>query len=195
MNTNKYKSISIINIMATLFEREPVGGAKKDGPVEGKRVYNVYVKTMLHQKIALKITEIGKNVKQNLEKQVVARNEGRCIAQGYIKPNSVAIQSYSCGKVREQKVEFDVIFECLLCHPVKDMMLECKVKDVTLAGIHAIVKDADSDNEPITVFLAKDHHHGNRTFAEIKEDQTIVVRVIGVRYELNDPVITVLAVI
>lgn len=182
--------------MATLFESEHHGGgAKKDEPVEGKRVYNVYVKTMLHQKIALKITEIGKNVKQNLEKQVVARNEGRCIAQGYIKPNSVAIQSYSCGKVREQKVEFDVIFECLLCHPVKDMMLECKVKDVTLAGIHAIVKDADSDNEPITVFLAKDHHHGNRTFAEIKEDQTIVVRVIGVRYELNDPVITVLAVI
>jgi len=181
--------------MATqLNQHDMDGGANKDKP-EGKRIYNVYVKTMLHQKIALKITEVGKNVKQNLEKQIISRNEGRCIAQGYIKPNSVAIQSYSCGKVREQRVEFDVIFECLLCHPVKDMMLECKVKDITLAGIHAIVKDVDSDNEPITVFLAKDHHHGNRVFAEVKEDQTIVVRVIGVRYELNDPVITVLAVL
>lgn len=177
------------------FGYEPMEGGANDGKKEGKRIYNVYVKTLLHQKIALKITEVGKNVKQNLEKQIIARNEGRCIAQGYIKPNSVSIQSYSCGKVREQRVEFDVVFECLLCHPVKDMMIECKVKDITLAGIHAIVKDPDSDNEPITVFLAKDHHLGNRTFSEISEDQTIVVRVIGVRYELNDPVITVLAVI
>ncbi len=177
------------------FGYEPMEGGANDGKKEGKRIYNVYVKTLLHQKIALKITEVGKNVKQNLEKQIIARNEGRCIAQGYIKPNSVSIQSYSCGKVREQRVEFDVVFECLLCHPVKDMMIECKVKDITLAGIHAIVKDPDSDNEPITVFLAKDHHLDNRTFSEISEDQTIVVRVIGVRYELNDPVITVLAVI
>jgi len=177
------------------FEYDQMEGGANDGKKEGKRVYNVYIKTLLHQKIALKITEVGKNVKQNLEKQIIARNEGHCIAQGYIKPNSVSVQSYSCGKVREQRVEFDVIFECLLCHPVKDMMLECKVKDVTLAGIHAFVKDPDSDNEPITVFLAKDHHLGNRAFSEITEDQTIVVRVIGVRYELNDPVITVLAVI
>ena len=70
--------------------------------------------------------------------------------------------------------------------------MECTCKTITKAGIHAQVIDNDG-NSPITVFVARDHHHLDNRFNAIKEDTNIKVRVIGVRYELNDPYICVIA--
>jgi DNA-directed RNA polymerase subunit E'/Rpb7 len=83
----------------------------------------------------------------------------------------------------------------MVCYPVKDMIVSCTVSEVTKAGIHAYVKDADSDNVPISVFVARDQHNKNKYFNSIKEKETIEARIIGVRFELNDPSITTLAAI
>ena len=58
--------------------------------------------------------------------------------------------------------------------------------------IHAEVKD-ETGIIPITVFVARDHHIRNNTFMNVKETDTLMVRVIGVRFQLNDPFISVLA--
>ena len=73
------------------------------------------------------------------------------------------------------------------------MMVSCTVSEVTKAGIHAYVKDADSDNVPITVFVARDHHSTSKYFNSIKENAIIDARIIGIRFELNDPSITTIA--
>jgi len=79
----------------------------------------------------------------------------------------------------------------MICHPVEGMLIECDVKTITKAGIHAEVTD-NVGAIPITAFIARDHHFNDRTFADIKENAKIVVRVVGVRFELNDPYICVL---
>jgi hypothetical protein len=83
----------------------------------------------------------------------------------------------------------------MVCYPVKDMIVSCTVSEVTKAGIHAYVKDVDSDNVPITVFIARDHHSTSKYFNSIKEKATVDARIIGIRFELNDPSITTLAAI
>jgi hypothetical protein len=70
------------------------------------------------------------------------------------------------------------------------MLIECKSKTITKAGIHAEV--LDDETVPVTVFVARDHHNMDRHFQTIKENMTIYVRVIGIRYELNDPYICVI---
>ena len=161
-------------------------------PQQKPQVYGVYIKSLLTMKIHLNIIEIGKNIKQNLERTISKKTEGKCIAEGFIKPNSVKVISYSSGTVDGDSVIFQTVFECMICHPVEGMLIECETKTITKAGIHAEVKD-NNDVVPVTVFIARDHHFTDKLFSSIKENQKITVRVIGVRYELNDPYICVIA--
>ena len=161
---------------------------KKD---EGK-VFGVYMKSVLDTKVCLAITEIGKNVKQNLENRISVKITGKCISEGYIKPKSVKIVSYSSGNIQSDVVEFHVVFECMVCLPVEGMEIICKCKTVTKAGIHAQVIDGDG-NMPVTIFVARDHHHFDDRFQTVKEGDSLKVKVIGIRFELNDDYICAIA--
>jgi DNA-directed RNA polymerase subunit E'/Rpb7 len=147
---------------------------------------------MLSRRVGLKITEIGAKIKQNLENKIKFSIEGKCITEGFVRPKTVSVVSYSCGLVKDDHIEFHVIYQCLVCNPIKDLEVACKVKNITKAGIHAEVRD-NEDNVPITVFIARDHNYTNNMFDEVEKDAIIRVKVIGVRFELNDPSITAIA--
>jgi DNA-directed RNA polymerase subunit E'/Rpb7 len=159
--------------------------------MEKSKIYGVYIRSLLTQKIVISMNEVGKNIKQNLEKKISSKIEGKCIKEGFIKPKSVNVISYSSGLVNLSYIEFEVVFECMICHPVEGMLIECHVKTVTKAGIHAVV-NTDDDVVPVTVFIARDHNYNDSYFGTIKENMKITVRVIGVRFELNDPYICVI---
>ena len=168
-----------------------VSRARTNQDRSNRKIYGVYIQSLLTMKVVLPITEVGKSMKENLEKIISKRNEGKCIAEGFIRPGSIKVIRYSSGNVMGQYVEFETVFECMICYPVEGMLIECDVKTITKAGIHAEVTD-NVGAVPITAFVARDHHFNDRTFAEIKENAKIVVRVIGTRYELNDPYICVI---
>ena len=157
-----------------------------------KKEYGVYIMSMLSKRVVLKITEIGKNIKQNLERKIKYGIEGKCITEGFIRPKTVELVSYSCGLIKDDHIEFHVIYRCLVCNPIKDVEVECKVKNITKAGIHAEVRD-DEDNVPITIFVARDHNYTNNVFDNVEVDTIIRTKIIGVRFELNDPSITAIA--
>jgi len=117
---------------------------------------------------------------------------GKCITEGFIRPKTVELVSYSCGLIKDDHIEFHVIYRCLVCNPIKDVEVECKVKNITKAGIHAEVRD-DEDNVPITIFVARDHNYANHVFDNVEVDTIIRTKIIGVRFELNDPSITAIA--
>ena len=147
--------------------------------------YGVYMKSVLERKVYLAITEIGKNIKNNLEMKLEQDLGGKCVNEGYVKPNSVKIVNYSAGNVNSNVIEFTVVFDAMVCLPIEGMKMECFCKTITKAGIHAQVID-DNRNIPVTVFIARDHHHLDSKFSEIKEGQKLMSMVIGIRYELDD---------
>ena len=155
---------------------------------EKKTIYGVYIKSLLTKKVIVSINEIGQNIKQILENKITTVLEGKCIAEGFIKPNSVKIISYSSGNVNGENIEYIVVFDCMVCHPVEGMLIECTSKTITKAGIHAQVIDSNGVI-PLTMFIARDHHNTDSYFNSIKENMQIMVKVIGIRYELNDPYI------
>lgn len=171
----------------TLKTKRPL---QKQGQGQGgkdeRKIYDPYIKSLLSMKLSLNITEIGSNIKQNLEKMIVSQTEGRCIVEGYIRPDSIQILTYSCGKINGDKIEYHATFECMICHPVEGMLVECICKTITKAGIHAVVEDRNG-NTPIVVFIARDHHIANYLFEQVVENAKLRVRIIGIRYELNDP--------
>ena len=103
--------------------------------------------------------------------------------EGYIRPNSIVIVSYSAGVISGNTVTFNVLFECLVCRPVEGMRFRAVVKNVTKAGIRAEINEVKS---PVVVFIARDLHYKSAQFSKLKEGDDINVRVIGIRYELND---------
>jgi DNA-directed RNA polymerase subunit E'/Rpb7 len=163
----------------------------KEQKRQENKIYGVYISSMLTMKVALSISEVGQNIKQNLERMISKRTEGKCIVEGFVKPNSIRILTYSSGIVNNETIEFQTVFECMICHPVEGMLIECKTKTITKAGIHAEVSD-ESGIIPITAFIARDHHFADHHFAAIKENDEITIRVVGVRFELNDPYICVI---
>lgn len=172
--------------MSSVIIRRPktVESSKEKQP-EKRKIYGAYMKSTLERKVCLHITEIGKNVKQNLEAKLENSLGGKCVQEGYMKSKSIQVISYSSGTVNYNVVEFRVLFDVMVCLPVEGMLIECMCKTITKAGIHAQVVDEDN-NIPVTIFVARDHHHMEPKFSEVKEGDQITARVIGIRYELND---------
>lgn len=157
-----------------------------------KNEYSVYARNMISAKIHLSMREVGDSTKQNLERKIVQKTEGKCIPEGYVRPDSVKIITYSSGVVKMNLIEFQVVFECLICNPVEGQIVECTTKTITKAGIHAEVM-TDRKFVPMKIFVARDHNYANRLFGNITENETISVRIIGKRFELNDPYIVAIA--
>jgi len=155
------------------------------------KIQSVYSRCLITRKIILPITSIGKNLQDVIEENIKANFEGKCVVEGYIKPNSSKIITYSSGIIqRGNNISFDVVFECDVCFPVEGMLILCVAKNITKAGIRA--ESASDVPSPIVVFIAKDHHFNNSHFAEIQEGDKINVRVIGQRFELNDKYISII---
>jgi 16S rRNA G966 N2-methylase RsmD len=197
------KAINILGFNSQEFSYENVkyimiyrikqnGGLRKESvSTKRYRQTGIYTSMMITQKAFLSILNVGDNIKQTLEKYISQNIEGKCIAEGYIKPGSTKIVSYSSGELNGTDVVFEVIFECLVCCPVEGMHIECMVKNITeTAGIRA---ETDETPSPLVIYIARDHHFNNPQFSKVKIGDKIKVRVIGQRYELNDKYISIIA--
>jgi DNA-directed RNA polymerase subunit E'/Rpb7 len=155
------------------------------------KLQTIYSRCLLTRKIVLPMATIGRNLKENIEEKIKYDFEGKCVVEGFIKPNSVKIITHSSGLIeRGNQVLFEIVFECDVCFPVEGMVLSCVAKNITKAGIRA-----ESEGEvpsPVVIFIAKDHHYNVSHFSEIKEGDKFNVRVIGQRFELNDKYISII---
>jgi len=164
---------------------------KSTRPEDRKQIFDPYILSVLSMKVILPITEVGGNIKQNLERLIVSKIEGKCIVEGFVRPDSVNIITYSSGKVNSGSIEFQTTYECMICYPVDGMLVKCVCHTITKAGVHAEVVD-QKGNVPITVFIAREHHIKNHLFEKVVENAKLIVSVIGVRFELNDSTICII---
>tara|TARA_B110000444_G_scaffold106923_1_gene101124 strand:- start:197 stop:778 length:582 start_codon:yes stop_codon:yes gene_type:complete len=155
-----------------------------------KKSRGIWMKNVLTRRILLPFHSVGSNIRENIQAKIEENLYNKCSKEGYIKNKSIKILSYSSGLVEANNVSFEVMFECDICHPVEGQIIKCQAKNITRAGIRAVyTRETPS---PITIFIARDHHYNNESFLKVKENEDITVRVIGIRYELNDETIAVL---
>lgn len=174
-----------------LFNKTPFDTpVAKPSRKDNRPLSSVYSRCLLTRKIKFPISVVGKNLEETMEAHIKQTYEGRCQVEGFVKPNSIKIIRHSSGVIdRGSSVVFEVVFECDVCFPVEGMILACQVKNITKAGIRA--ESATEIPTPFTVFVAKDHHYNNARFNEVQNGDTIHVRVIGQRFELNDRIVGV----
>ena len=156
-----------------------------------KETKGVYSPCQITKKIVLPITAIGKNLMQTLETTITKMVGGKCIVEGYVKPGSIRVLTFSSGIIKGENVVFDVVFNCEVCYPVSGMNLNCIAKNITKAGIRA--ESADEQPSPFVLFIARDHYYANEYFNSIEENEKFIGRVIAQRFELNDKYVSVIA--
>jgi DNA-directed RNA polymerase subunit E'/Rpb7 len=169
---------------------EPVTKAFKP-KYKQRETKGVYSPCQITKNIILPVTAIGKNLLQTLENTITKIVGGKCIVEGYVKPGSIRVITFSSGIVKGENIIFDVVFNCEVCYPVSGMKLNCVAKNITKAGIRA--ESVDEQPSPFILFVARDHYYSSEYFNSIEENDKFVARIIAQRFELNDKYISVIA--
>ena len=141
---------------------------KKTQHKETQQHKNLYNQLLITRKVPINIAYIGNTIKETLEKAIAAQIEGKCIVEGYIKPNSVEVITFSSGMVMGSSVIFEVVIQCDVCSPVEGMHIKCIAKHINKAGIRAEVQDMPS---PVVIFIARDHNYMSPLFSQVKENE------------------------
>lgn len=154
-----------------------------------KKTFDIWVNSIIEREVVLPFSSVGNNLKELLTLKLRKDIEGKCTVDGYIKNNSINIISYSSGVLEGDLIRFSVSIECDICNPVQGMSMCIKAINITKAGIRGIYPKGIS---PVEVLLPRDWHYNSKDFSNIKEEDILIVKVIGQRYELGDDKIQVM---
>lgn len=153
----------------------------------------LYEKQLIHEKICVPFNKIGNDIETYFISYLETYIVGKCRNEGYIHPNTkenqCSVVKYSAGLLKDTNVLYDVIFEVYLFLPYEFMELKCIIKNINNIGIRGILMEK---NNPINIFISKEYNK-DKNFDIYKENDVIDVKVLGHRFELNDPFINVIA--
>jgi hypothetical protein len=177
--------------MEEQFNERPKQSVVGRRPRPTRLVESIYTRCLITRSICVPIYNVGSNLEKVLEEYISHLYEGKCIVEGFIKPGSTKIITFSSGLIQSMNVVFEVVFECEACFPVEGTNIYCVAKNITKAGIRA--ESSTDIPSPFVVFIARDHHFNMSRFSSIKEGDKFVAKVIGQRFELNDKQISIIA--
>jgi DNA-directed RNA polymerase subunit E'/Rpb7 len=152
---------------------------------------SLYIKNIITKKLSIPVKYVGANIKQVLEDILKKEFEGKCCIDGYVKKGSSKIITYSCGNIYGNIALFTIVFEYLVCNPPNGMRISCVVNNITNAGIMGVANNTDIS--PVNIFIARDHHYNIPYFSQLKNEDIVMIRVIGQRFELNDSAVFIIA--
>lgn len=151
----------------------------------------LYNRSLLTRSVCIPMKNVNKNIHGEIERYINKNYEGKCVVEGYIRPQSVKIISYSSGLIKADNIIFDVGFECEVCYPIEGMKFKCLVNNITKAGLRCEIPNERPS--PLVIFVTRDHNYMKDGFTDINEGDIINVKIIGQRFELNDKYISVIA--
>ena len=149
----------------------------------------IYSTVYLDERVSLSPAEINKlSVADDINKALVAKlkekYEGRCTANGYIRPGSVGIMGRSFGRAANGDFTGHWLYDCKVTasvlYPVAGAEFQVEVIKVNKMGAYAHFDEA------IRILLPRDTHVGNKAFDDIREGDKIFVRLDRSRFQMND---------
>ena len=150
-----------------------------------------YFKTsIITKRCQIPIYQLSNNIQKTILNILRNEFEGKCSNEGYIQKNSINVLEHSIGVANEQNIIYDVTFEASVCYPVEDQIFNCKIQNITKAGVKAVLSDTDN---PIVIFAARDLHLDNDEFNSLEIGDLINVSILGIRFEVYDQYISAIS--
>jgi DNA-directed RNA polymerase subunit E'/Rpb7 len=119
--------------------------------------------------------------------------EGKCISEGFIKPDSTEIVSRGLGCLENQNftsaVTYFVKYKAEICNPKEGQVFECVVENNDETNCECFVGDAATS--PVEVYLFREHYIGNTEYASLQRGDKILVRVLETQNDFGNEKILV----
>ena len=152
---------------------------------------NLYNEILLKESILISPDNFNNNINKFIEENLKNKIEEKCIAEGYVKKDSINIIKKSIGSIKGNQfngyINYDLLYTALVCSPKNGTIIKCKVKLVNnklgLLG----------NNGPLTIIVGKQLHNNPDLLDNINIDDIVEVKVIETKYSLNDKEIKILA--
>jgi DNA-directed RNA polymerase subunit E'/Rpb7 len=151
---------------------------------------DLYMPCVADRVICLCISEIMDSSPTDLILKLLRQQvEGKCIKEGFVRPNSVKLRSVCAGKLEGSNVQYNVTFRADVCDPLKDMVVVCRVLTVTKAGLNCTVNE--NNINPLTVFITRQPHED--TISNVMPGDNIRARIQATTFQIYDTYICALA--
>ncbi len=150
---------------------------------------NIYYKCILRKKIKVDPKYLNENLDKFLISFLQNKIEGKCMDEGYIRPESIRLLKRSAGQLLGSRftgdITYEVAYSAEVCNPSQGSLIDAKVQYVTKVGLMCL-------NGPLSLFVPKKNHENNLdNFLKIKVGDTVRIEVESKKYSLNDTQIQV----
>ena len=108
-NIDEDKVEASVEPAASVVESEPKVVNQRARPPKTAGLYN---QAIISQAVQLEIREVGRNLVGVLLTKLRTTIEGTCIAEGFVKPSSIVLLTYSSGIASGARILFNVVFQC-----------------------------------------------------------------------------------
>ena len=124
------------------------------------------------------------SIQSMLETKLREVHEGKCNANGFVKPGSLKLLGRSMGAAENGRFTGNLLYDCKVAcdilHPAAGAVLKANVIKVNRMGAYAVFEDA------IRILLPRDLHVGSEAFDRIQEGDTVEVKLDRSRFQTND---------
>lgn len=135
----------------------------------------------------LNYPNISDIILQNLKDKV----EGRCISEGYIKPESVEIVSRNSGIMENHdfsaSLTYTIKYKGEICIPRIGQFVECIVD--THDDTNSVCYIEDEDSSPMEIYLFRDHYIGNADYVNLKPGDKILIKIMKTQIEYGKKIL------
>lgn len=159
--------------------------------VEKELDNNLYNEILLLENIFIAPDKFNNKINTHIEELLKNKVEQKCIAEGYVKKDTVQILKKSIGNLKGSQfngyINYELKYKAQICSPKNGSIIKCKVKLVNnKLGVLG-------SNGPLTIIVAKQLHNNPELLDEINIDDIIEIKVIESKYSLNDKEIKIIA--
>lgn len=154
---------------------------------------NIFYRTLLNDNIKIEPRYLSKDYRKYVLTKLKAKLEGICSRHGFIKTGSIELYKVTPGNIElvglNGNIVFDVHYYADVCNPLIGNIVKASVTNVNKFGILAEVSGI------LEIIIAKNsvniQHDQGVDLDKITIGDTIVIEVLGKKYELNDKKISI----
>jgi DNA-directed RNA polymerase subunit E'/Rpb7 len=152
---------------------------------------DLYIPQIIYVKEGVQLADIGMNNISNisssldifLEEKIKKKIGGKCMNVGYIDKNGIRVISRSMGKMNTShfngEIYYQVQLECRVCKPTPNQVIEAKIVGKNKIGILCVIG-------PLQIIIPSSHHEDASFYNLLNKDDTVFVKIINYKFQLND---------
>ena len=153
------------------------------------KVERMYSTIYLDERVPILPSELNnirseEGIKDILLTKLKEKHEGKCNANGYVKPNSIELIARSMGQAENGRFTGNLIYDCKIkCEilfPVAGTVIEGIVLKVVKMGAYVVHEEA------IRILLPRDLHINDPNFDTILQGTKVKVRIERSRFQVHD---------